>query len=390
MRPAPGSHMADHLTQFVKESLEKGESRESIRKVLAAAGWPSDQVRDALNAFADVEFSVPVPRQRRFGSAREAFLYIVYFALLGLVAFYVGQLAFAWIEYGFDDTIFSQSWRSGTRGMRWAVASLLVGYPIFVYLGWRLGDRRRRDSERRTSRVRVWLTYIALVFAATTLIGDLVYVVFRFLAGELGVRFIAKAGVVAAISSTILLNYTREAERVSAGVDWLGRAIAGVTTLVVMVLVFWAFTLINSPFAARAQAADNRRVTDLGTLTRLVDCHRTYIGETPETLAELDENLGAKLAAGEPLARYCEAKTPEDPREDTPYTYRKLDGDQYELCATFERAWPETNDRNQNRRRRIGNRVNGEDRYIELPDQPGETCFDFVALDFTAKDNASE
>ena len=63
--------MADaNLLDFVKAALERGEARDRIKDVLKRAGWPEDQIDSALAAFADIDFAVPVPRPRSYGSAR--------------------------------------------------------------------------------------------------------------------------------------------------------------------------------------------------------------------------------------------------------------------------------------------------------------------------------
>jgi hypothetical protein len=63
------------LEQFVRDALAKGASRPELQSVLDAAGWPAEQSRNALSAYADVPFVVPVPRPKPYLSAREAFLY---------------------------------------------------------------------------------------------------------------------------------------------------------------------------------------------------------------------------------------------------------------------------------------------------------------------------
>ncbi|HTM71037.1 MAG TPA: hypothetical protein VL118_09255, partial [Luteimonas sp.] len=70
------------LELFVREALAAGQARPAIEAALAQAGWPAEQVRDALDAYADVPFAVPVPNPRPYLSAREAFLYLVLFATL--------------------------------------------------------------------------------------------------------------------------------------------------------------------------------------------------------------------------------------------------------------------------------------------------------------------
>lgn len=380
--------MADPtLSSFVKESLAAGKSRTEIAKALKDAGWPDDQAKDALGQFADIAFPVPVPRPRAYGSAREAFLYIVYFSLLGMVAGHVGGLAFAWIEYSFADALMRQSWDAGQSGMRWAIASLLVGFPLFMFLGWRLGARRRMDPERRRSRVRAWLTYVTLIFAAGALIGDLVVVVFQFLGGELGARFLAKAGVVGVISAAILFNYARDAERTGAKIDWPGRALAVIASVVAVALVIWAFTIVSGPQLARARIADEQRLDDLGAITRLIDCHASYFGETPESLEAMSEALRARVL-NRPVEGGCAGETPVDPATQAAYSYRRIDAATYELCATFDRGWPETAGPSETRRRSLRRyaAVYGKERYVELPLAPGLACFAFEATRFEVEE----
>lgn len=380
--------MADPtLSVFVKEALAAGRSRAEIAEALAAAGWSDDQARDALAAYADIAFPVPVPRPRRYGSAREAFLYIVFFSLLGMVAAQVGALAFGFIDYAFADSLARQSASARGAGLRWAISALLVGYPIFLYLGWRLAAKRRRDAERRGSRVRAWLTYVTLIFAAGALIGDLVAVVYQFLSGGLGARFLAKAGVVGLISGAILVNFMRDAESAKAGPDWLGRLIAILSTLTVAALIAWAFSIASGPDTARARLADEQRLSDLGRLSRLIDCHYSYRGETPASLDVMGEALDAQVRDG-PVAPGCAEHVPADPETGASYGYSALGAGSYQLCAVFARGWPEADEDNSRRRALARAYETRESRlYIDLPYGAGEACFTLAAQRFEAVDD---
>lgn len=378
--------MADaNLVDFVKAALERGEARSRIKDVLKAAGWPDDQVDSALGAFADVEFAVPVPRPRRYGSAREAFLYIVYFSLLGMIAGNTGGLAFSFIDHQFADKLASNSYGFdyAATGMRWSVASLLVGFPIFLFLGWRLAAKKRNDPERRRSRVHAWLTYVTLIFAAGALIGDLVAIVFQFLNGEIGTRFMAKAGVVGVISAAILWNYSRDVERHSSRIDFAGQALAILTSLVVGALVAWAFTIVRSPQAARLQMADEQRLQGLIEATRLIDCHFTYAGRLPETLDALGPYLAGR-AQRLPVADGCANAVPTDPASGGNYGYRTIDSDTYVICATFDFGWP--NAEGEGRNWRPGGYFyyapNLQRRVLQKPAGPGEACFEIDAVKF--------
>ncbi len=378
--------MADaSLLEFVKTALSLGESRARIAEVLKKAGWPDDQAADALGAFAEVDFPAPVPKPKAYGSAREAFSLIVYFSLLGMVATQVGGLAFAWIDRNFADSIArdTYAWQWASSGLRWSISALLVGYPIFLFLGWRLAAKKRRDPERRRSRVRAWLTYITLIFAAGALIGDLVAVVYQFLEGGLEARFAAKAGVVGVISGAILWNYSRDAERTSPRIDPGGQALAILSTLIVAALVAWAFTIVRSPASARERVADEQRIDNIVALSRLADCHVTYFGGLGPDFETMQPAL-AELGGRQPIGAGCTELAPVDPSAGMPYRYRLIDEDTYELCAVFEGGWPERAADGANVRRTLNSYYTGanEQRTLQLPKAAGETCFEIDAVAF--------
>ena len=83
--------MNEELRQFIKESLEQGIDRESIRNVLLEAGWQQHDLRSAFAAFAEIDFPVAVPQPRPNLHAREAFLYLVSFIALYAFAFSLNQ-----------------------------------------------------------------------------------------------------------------------------------------------------------------------------------------------------------------------------------------------------------------------------------------------------------
>jgi hypothetical protein len=69
--------MDETLNRFIGEAIGGGFEKSEIERILIEAGWPQDEVRKGLTAFADVDFPIPVPRPKAYLSAREAFLYLV-------------------------------------------------------------------------------------------------------------------------------------------------------------------------------------------------------------------------------------------------------------------------------------------------------------------------
>ena len=196
------------LELFVREALAAGQARPAIEAALAQAGWPLEQVRDALDAYADVPFAVPVPKPRPYLSAREAFLYLVLFATLYISAYHLGSLLFDLLNRALPDPadMRFEVVQLGTS-MRWSVASLVVAFPVFLFVARLLGRELARNPVKRLSAVRRWLTYITLFLAAAIVIGDLIAAVYNVLGGEMTLRFTLKVLVVGAIAGTVFAYY---------------------------------------------------------------------------------------------------------------------------------------------------------------------------------------
>ena len=196
----------EDLAVFVRDALAEGVSRKEIEAVLGRAGWAAPQVQAALTAFADVEFSIPVPRPRSHLSARNAFMRLTLFAALYLSAYSLGFLLFQLINSAFPDPAMPMPPHVDDE-MRWAAASLIVAVPVFLSLS-RLTDRQRRsDATERGSQDRRWLTYLTLFVAALVVIGDVITLIYNGLGGELTMRLVLKGLTVGAIAGSVFGYY---------------------------------------------------------------------------------------------------------------------------------------------------------------------------------------
>jgi hypothetical protein len=200
------------LELFVREALLRGSSRVEIERAMLDAGWTPDQARSAIGAFADVPFAVPVPKPRPYLSAREAFIYLVLFTTLYLSAFHFGSVLFEFINAAFPD-VTDRGYSSAVEGMRWSVASLIIAFPVFLYMSRLVARALAKDPVKRLSPIRRWLTYLTLFIAAGCLIGDMTALVYQLLGGELTVRFLLKVAVVGAIAGTVFGYYLRDLRR---------------------------------------------------------------------------------------------------------------------------------------------------------------------------------
>jgi hypothetical protein len=204
--------MADtRLHDFIDAALRAGKGRDEIGAALASAGWPSEQIQDGLALFADVPFAVPVPRPRAYLSARDAFLYLLMFGTLYVSAYQLGSLLFDFINLAFPDEINPFEAPAAERGIRWATASLIVAFPVFLGVSIKLGREIAADPTRRQSAVRRWLTYLTLLLAAGIIVGDSITLLYNLLSGDLTLRFVLKVAVVAAIAGILFGYYSRSA-----------------------------------------------------------------------------------------------------------------------------------------------------------------------------------
>ena len=198
---------SDQLLIFVRDGLMAGRSRAEIGAALTGAGWSAIESEAALGAFADTSFQPPVPRPRPYVSARESFLYGLMFVALGMVAWHVAALSFAVIDKVLETEGYFGNLNSS---IRWSMASLIVFFPLFIWLDRRAEAALRRDPGRQRSAVRKWFGYAILFLAALAMLGDLIVAIYNLLDGENALAFWLKCAVVAVVSGTILLYFRRD------------------------------------------------------------------------------------------------------------------------------------------------------------------------------------
>jgi Domain of unknown function (DUF5671) len=199
----------DELHTFVKEALAQKLPRADVDGALRRSGWSQTQIRGALAEFAEIDFPIPVPRPRPYLDARDAFLYLLLFAMLYTTAYQLGTLIFLLIDQAFPDPAF-RTYRSlgGVRNaMRFSIASLIVATPVFLYVSRLTSREIQADPAKRNSKVRRWLTYLTLFVASSVLIGDVIALVYNLLSGELTVRLILKILTIALISGATFTFY---------------------------------------------------------------------------------------------------------------------------------------------------------------------------------------
>ena len=250
--------------------------------------------------------------------------YLLSFLALPVWTLSFGSLIFQFIERAFPDSLqYGGDFLFG--GMRSSIAALLIGFPLYVLLMWRLWKSAASHPEQLQSLVRKWFTYIVLVVVAGVILGDLIALLTSFLGGELALRFSLKALSILAISVSIFGYYLFELKRSGASPFPRGLKIfVGAVILLVFLSLVFAFSIMGSPGKQRALQFDQRRVSDIQQISHAINSYWEREGKLPLDFEELKTQP------------YLYIQSVKDPRTQEFYEYRVLGDKKYELCAVFE------------------------------------------------------
>lgn len=208
--------MSQELKQYVKATLERGTSKESVISALVSAGWAETVVQKTLEQFAGTDahgIPIPAPRMQAHQIARDIFIYSLILVTLSLNACALGGLLFNLIDQFLPDPAFNHLhyWhRSQTDSMSWAIAQLVVAFPVFTGLMWWLQKDIAKFPQKRESLIRKLLIYLILGLTAVVGLGDLIAVLNTYLLGDITIRFACKALVVFGIALLIFVYYLFE------------------------------------------------------------------------------------------------------------------------------------------------------------------------------------
>ena len=338
----------NNLSEYVAGRIRAGVSKAEVREELLAVGW-SEEESDAAYRVGLVAYGVPVPSEgnrpalSRKSSTVDIVINFFSFILLGIVATALGTLFFQVINKYFPDALDAMSWyteASITSTIHYSIAALVIGFPLY-YFALRIWFRKFREDEGRTeSRLSKWLTYLVLLIAAVTVVGDLIAVVFTLLQGEITARFFLKALTILVIAGIIFGFYYLERRKIQYHLDiprrvfqFFGR---GVIALVAVAVVL-GFIAGGSPTTERNRAFDRTRVEHLSSLSNCIENYARTFGQLPPSLADLRQ--ASQFS-------YCSSFM-QDPETKAAYSYRVVTPSQtegaarvgeFELCATFALA----------------------------------------------------
>ena len=202
------------LIEFLEAARTQGASDEMLANLLERRGWSRKEIYNAFGTLYERLTGLELPGRgaRSAESARDAFLYLLSFGTLATWAGGLGSLFFTLIDTQFP-VIAPQPYRNFAVEISGSLASIMVAFPIYLLTMRFLLRGVHAQPEKLESGVRKWLTYIALLLASVTVIGDLVTFLSYFLRGDLTTRFVLKSLTVFVIAGGIFWYYLLWLER---------------------------------------------------------------------------------------------------------------------------------------------------------------------------------
>lgn len=130
------------------------------------------------------------------------------------------QLVNVWVP----DPVSSGYFPSVRSTITWSLAGLSVAFPLYFLVTRTLVKESEANPDRLQTGVRKWLTYLALLITAGTVLGDLISFTGFFLLGELSARFVLKSLIVLVICGGIFVYYMSSLPGGSRAWRFLGRS----------------------------------------------------------------------------------------------------------------------------------------------------------------------
>lgn len=255
-------------------------------------------------------------------TAKDFFLHLSVIALL-----YAGTVALLNILFRVINVAFPQVNQYsyyGSSSISLPVATLVVVFPLFLFLANVLRKGYVSEPSLKEYPVRKWLIYITLFVAGAVLAGDLVVLIYQFLDGqELTTAFLLKVLSVFVVTGSIFGYYLDDLkDRLTGSRRTLWRVVA---VVLVVGSIVAGFSVLGTPQSQRMLRYDSQKVSDLQNIQWQLVNYWQQKGVLPASLSQLEDPISGFIA-------------PLDPQSKKPYEYKKTGTMSFDLCAEFNKS----------------------------------------------------
>jgi hypothetical protein len=223
-----------------------------------------------------------------------------------------------------------------TDTIHYSISALIIGFPMYFFAIKLWFKRFREDEKKIESKLTKWVTYLVLLFSSVSIVGDLIYMVYNFLEGEISIRFFLKALTVLVVAGMVFGFYYFERKKIQYKKD-IPRSLFSnfgyAMIAIVVVGIILGFVATGSPATERKRAFDETRAKDLSQIASCIESYANKFEKLPTSLKDFTQTN----------MPYCTVKR--DPETKEPYEYRVItqlspvsfdsEEGEFELCAVF-------------------------------------------------------
>lgn len=251
------------------------------------------------------------------------------------------QIIFAAIDRKFIDILSAIQYVDSTQSdVRFAIASLVVMFPIYLGLSWYVSNDIKKYLFKQDITVRKVMIYCTLFVAVLTLIGTLVSAIYTYLGGEITIRFGLKAAAVFAVALGLFGYYYYALKRDYAKTTVVPLLITIVASVLVIASVVWSVSIIGTPTEMRAKKIDSTRLSDISRIQQEVFNKVQASDKLPVSLLDLDNAFQGYQVPVDPITKEKYGyKILQQPVVKMNYTTNRKEltvSAIFELCATFD------------------------------------------------------
>jgi hypothetical protein len=250
-------------------------------------------------------------------------------------------ILFTAIDRKFPDILNASQYVDGANGdVRFAIATLVIMFPLYVGLSWYVSRDIAKFLYKRDITIRKIMIYLTMFVTICTLIGTLVSVIYTYLGGELSVRFGYKAVTVFVVALSVFGYYFYSARRNYTEKTSLPLVASLLASVIVIASLVWSVRIIGTPSEMRAKKIDDTRLSDLSSLQQQILNRFQMTDKLPLTTDELINALQGVSVPVDPITNLpYEYKIVQQPILKMNFTTNKKElvtPGIFELCATFE------------------------------------------------------
>lgn len=182
--------MAESLYKYIQAARNKKVDDEQIKAVLIKAGWPEDQINQALKSEKEDDSLIPPPPPPPVSNIGmwTGFLYIIFFISLYILATSVGGVFHEWIDKVIplpanDANSYLYDYRDSI--LKGYISAIIVSYPIFAGLAIYLKKQLVKQPLVENLKIRKILIYITLIITFLISIGHIIFTIYDYLNGNI-------------------------------------------------------------------------------------------------------------------------------------------------------------------------------------------------------------